>query len=665
MSDSRVARGGAPGRFRIDGVEPLVELGRHPAKAVVGERVSVGATVWREGHAALGASVVWRGPDGRLLPPGPMRLVDAGLDRWEAEFVPDRQGCWSFRVEAWDDPWTSWVHRVRAKLDAGLPTASLENDLLTGAELLLRLASPHEQQRDALREAARTLADTGRSLNARVAPALGPEVASVTGSRPLRALLTRGDWYRLDVERPRALFGSWYEFFPRSTGGVGEDATPRHGTFATAAAELPRIARMGFDVVYLPPVHPIGRLRRKGPNNALVAGPGDVGSPWAIGAREGGHDAVHPALGTIEDFDAFVAAAGRHGLEVALDLALQCAPDHPWITEHPEWFTRQPDGTLAHAENPPKIYQDIHPLDFDNDPEGLYQAVLGIVEHWVAHGVRIFRVDNPHTKPAAFWERLIAEVRGREPDVLFLAEAFTRPAVLKGLARLGFSQSYTYFTWRTGKDELESYLTELVGQARSLRPNFFVNTPDILPEHLQHGGPRMFALRAALAALLSPTWGVYSGFELFEHRAVRPGAEEYLDSEKYELRPRDYARAARQGRSLEPWITALNTVRRRHPALRQLNTLRFLEVDNDALLAFVKSDPATGDRVLCVVTLDPERVERGVVLLGPESGPVGVTVRDELSGETVEVADKFEVTIDPFRAVAMALVLPGAALPVR
>ncbi|MVO91031.1 alpha-1,4-glucan--maltose-1-phosphate maltosyltransferase, partial [Streptomyces sp. p1417] len=350
--------------------------------------------------------------------------------------------------------------------------------------------------------------------------------------------------------RTRALFGSWYEFFPRSEGAVvREGAAPVSGTFRTAARRLPAIAEMGFDIVYLPPVHPIGTTYRKGANNTLSAGPHDVGVPWAIGSPEGGHDAVHPGLGTLEDFDAFVTEAARLGLEVALDFALQCSPDHPWVDKHPDWFAHRADGTIAHAENPPKKYQDIYPLAFDRDLPGLVTETTRLLRFWMGHGVRVFRVDNPHTKPVAFWEQVLADIHRTDPDVLFLAEAFTRPAMLSTLAAIGFHQSYTYFTWRNTKQELTDYLQELSTQtAHYLRPNFFVNTPDILHAYLQHGGRPAFEVRAVLAATLSPTWGVYSGFELCENTPVRPGSEEYLDSEKYQLRPRDWAAAEREGR---------------------------------------------------------------------------------------------------------------------
>ena len=474
--------------------------------------------------------------------------------------------------------------------------------------------------------------------------------------RPIRELVTPGEKYQIWVDRQRALFGSWYELFPRSTGGVDDSGKPVHGTFGTATGQLDRVARMGFDIVYLPPIHPIGRVNRKGPNNSVLSVPEDVGSPWAIGSAEGGHDAILAELGTLADFRKFVARAKELGMEVALDFALQCAPDHPWVTEHPEWFTTRPDGSVAYAENPPKKYQDIYPLNFDNDPDGIYAEMQRVILHWVAQGVKVFRVDNPHTKPPNFWEWLIAKVKKAHPDVLFLSEAFTRPARLYGLARLGFTQSYTYFTWRTFKHELVEFGNDLVAHCDEARPNLFVNTPDILHASLQFGGPAMFALRAALAATMSPNWGVYSGYELYEHEAVREGSEEYLDSEKYQLRPRDFNQALADGRSLEPWITRLNGIRRAHPALQQLRTLHFHEVDNDALIAYSKVDPGSGDTVVTVVNLDSYHAQEGTLWLDlPALGfdwSDRLQVRDEVTGAHWEWGQGNYVRLDPVFAVA-------------
>ncbi|MDT0270313.1 maltotransferase domain-containing protein [Streptomyces sp. DSM 44915] len=659
------------GHLVISDLAPVIGDGTHPAKAVVGEHVAVEATIWRAGHEAVAAEVVLspvhedaeapprpaRRGSGRTVTV-PMELVVPGLDRWQAHIVPEHEGPWTFQVVAWSDPWATWRRAIDAKTAARVPLPLLANDLETGARLLERLATVVDDAHPVA--AAALLRNAELPLAERLRAATGRRIAELVAAHPLRDLVTRSRVHHVHADRPRALFGSWYEMFPRSTGGTDPAGRPVHGTFATAAADLPRIAAMGFDVVYLPPIHPIGHTGRKGRNNTLSAGPDDVGSPWAIGAAEGGHDAVHPALGTLADFDALVTAARRHGLEIALDLALQCSPDHPWTREHPEWFTRQPDGTIAHAENPPKRYEDIYPLNFEGDPEGLYAEVLRVVRFWMDRGVRIFRVDNPHTKPLAFWSRLIREVRAADPDVLFLAEAFTRPAILKGLAAGGFTQSYTYFTWRTSKEELTSYALELAGDADFLRPNLFVNTPDILPVGLQSGEPAMFALRAALAATLSPTWGVYSGYELYEHRPLRAGGEEYLDSEKYELRPRDHVAAEAAGRSLAPWLTLLNQIRRARPALRQLRRITFLDVDHDALLAYVKTDRATGDAVLCVVTLDPHEVAEGTVHGIPEAlgAAPGATLllRDEVDGEVALFGDTARVRIDPGRSVARVLV---------
>ena len=648
------------GRIVVDDVSPVISRGDHPSKAVVGEHIPVRAAVWREGHDAVAASVVWTAPDGtsttvRMAP------VDPGNDLWQATLVPTAEGRWTFRVDGWGDPWTSWRRAVNAKIDAGQGPVELANDFEYGARLLTWAARRPSQasNRPMLTAAVTALRDTGLTLAARVGPALDEAVQRIMHDDPVRELVTRGRTYRVWVDRTRALYGSWYEFFPRSTGGWDSTGRAVHGTFVTAAKDLERIASMLFDVVYLPPIHPIGTVNRKGRNNTLVAGPQDVGSPWAIGSDDGGHDAVHPDLGTLADFDAFVARARELGLEVALDLALQCAPDHPWAREHKEWFTTRPDGSIAYAENPPKKYQDIYPVNLDNDPEGLYAEVLRVVLHWVAHGVRIFRVDNPHTKRPDFWQWLIWEVKKAHPDVLFLAEAFTRPARLYGLARLGFTQSYTYFTWRVHKHELEEFGRELVARADEHRPNLFVNTPDILHASLQNGGPATFAIRAVLAATMGPSWGVYSGYELYEHVPVREGSEEYLDSEKYQLRPRDFAGALVNGRSLQPWLTRLNEIRRGHPALQQLRTMRFHRCDNDSLIVYSKSDPASGDTVLVVVNLDPHHPAEGMVHLHlPALGfdwHERFTVHDEVTGEVYHWGEANYVRLLPQHAVAHIL----------
>ncbi|WP_213450285.1 alpha-1,4-glucan--maltose-1-phosphate maltosyltransferase [Rhizomonospora bruguierae] len=640
------------GRFPIENVTPRVACGSHPAKAVVGELVPVTAVAYREGHEALGCNVVWQGPGGRKDRFTRMSPGEAGTDHWHATIRPDAAGRWSFTVEAWGDPYLTWKDAVEKKIAAGQQAEDLANDLEIGARVLdVAAGIVPKKHRDRVREAAAALRDGSLAPAERVAGALA--AADLLWRYPVRELITSTEPYLLWVDRKKALFSAWYEFFPRSEGAVlAADGRPaRSGTFRTAAERLPGVAAMGFDVLYLPPIHPIGRVNRKGRNNSVVAGPDDVGSPWAIGAAEGGHDAIHPDLGTLADFRYFVERARSVGLEVALDLALQAAPDHPWVAGHPEWFTTRPDGTIAYAENPPKKYQDIYPLNFDNDPEGIRAEILRIVLHWVEQGVRIFRVDNPHTKPVAFWQWLIWKVKQADPDVLFLAEAFTRPAMMHALARIGFSQSYTYFTWRTAAWEMRQYCAELVAAADYMRPNFWPNTPDILHERLQHGGPPMFKIRAVLASMLSPSWGMYAGYELFEHVA-RPGAEEYLDSEKYELRPRDWAAAEAEGRSLAGFVGRLNAIRAANPALHWLRNLRFHDVDNGALLVFSKRDPETGNTILVVCSFAAADEQWGNVVL--DMPALGLDwherfdARDELSGVTYDWGQYNAVRLDPY-----------------
>jgi starch synthase (maltosyl-transferring) len=648
------------GRIPILDVQPVVDCGRWPAKAVPHETFEVGATVFREGHEMLGAGVVLRDPDGRTGPLTLMREVTPGTDRYAAEVAPTSTGLWHFRVEAWGDPIAHWWHDAAIKVPRGQDTELM---LEEGARLFERLVKEvPKARRAAVKSVVRALRETAIPPVARFEAADTPELHALVERHPLREHVTVTDWQALLVQRERALYGSWYELFPRSEGATYDPMgrrAPQSGTFRSAMKRLPAVAEMGFDVVYLPPIHPIGTQFRKGPNNTLHAESHDPGSPWAIGSEDGGHDAIHPQLGGWADFDAFVDYAKNLGMEVALDLALQCSPDHPWVKKHPEWFTTRADGTIAYAENPPKKYQDIYPLNFDNDPEGIYAEVERVVRLWMDHGVRIFRVDNPHTKPVAFWERLLASIAETDPDVLFLAEAFTRPAMMHTLGKIGFHQSYTYFTWRNSKQELEEYLGELSGPAAAyMRPNFFVNTPDILHEYLQHGGPPAFAVRAVLAATLSPTWGVYSGYELFENTPVRPGSEEYRDSEKYQYRPRDWEAAEREGRSLAPFIATLNSLRRTHPALRRLRNLRFHNVDQPELICFSKrvpspgGDPADlGDVVLVVVNLNPHQVREATVHLDlPALGldwPDEFVVRDELSGESYTWRQSNYVRLDP------------------
>ncbi|MCQ6251517.1 alpha-1,4-glucan--maltose-1-phosphate maltosyltransferase [Streptomyces malaysiensis] len=648
------------GRIPILDIRPLIDCGRRPAKAVVDETFEVSATVFREGHDAVSANVVLRDPSGRSGPWTPMRQLAPGTDRWGAEITPGAPGRWTYTVEAWSDPIATWRHHARIKVPAGMDTDLV---LEEGALLHERAAAgvPKNDGREAVLAAVDGLRDERRPVADRLAAALAPDVTDALDRHPLRELVTSSRPMPLQVDRERALFGSWYELFPRSEGAkVTEGRRPLSGTLRTAAERLPAIAAAGFDVVYLPPIHPIGTAFRKGPNNTLSAGPFDVGSPWAIGSADGGHDAIHPDLGTLEDFDHFVARARELRMEVALDFALQCSPDHPWVAQHPEWFHQRADGTIAYAENPPKKYQDIYPLAFDRDFHGLVRETERVLRFWMAHGVRIFRVDNPHTKPVVFWEKVLGDIHRTAPDVLFLSEAFTRPAMLNTLGAVGFHQSYTYFTWRNTKQELTDYLTGLSGDAAAwMRPNFFVNTPDILHAYLQEGGRPAFAVRAVLAATLSPAWGVYAGYELCENTPVRPGSEEYLDSEKYQLRPRDWAAAERDGRSITPLLTRLNRVRRRHPALRRLRNLRFHHADNDSVIVYSKR---AGDScVVTVVNLDPHHTQEATVSLNmPELGlewHESVPVRDELTGETYHWGRDNYVRLEPGRDMAPAHVL--------
>ncbi|MEV0093253.1 alpha-1,4-glucan--maltose-1-phosphate maltosyltransferase [Streptomyces sp. NPDC050738] len=639
------------GRIPVLDVHPLVDHGRRPAKAVTGESFQITATVFRDGHDAVAANAVLRDPAGRAGPWTPMRELAPGTDRWGAEVTPTAEGMWTYAVEGWGDPVATWLHTAHIKIPAGIDTALV---LAEGAELYERAAAgvPKKKgRRAAVLAAAEALRDDTMSAAARLAAVHAPEVLDALHRHPLRELVSSSEPLSLLVERKRALYGAWYEFFPRSEGAVVEEGKPPvSGTFRTAAERLPAVAAMGFDVVYLPPVHPIGTTFRKGPDNSLSAGPHDVGVPWAIGSPEGGHDAIHPDLGTFDDFDQFVATAADLGMEIALDFALQCSPDHPWVDKHPDWFHHRSDGSIAYAENPPKKYQDIYPVAFDQDMDGLVAETVRILHLWREHGVRIFRVDNPHTKPVVFWERVIAEINRDDPGVVFLAEAFTRPAMMHTLGRIGFQQSYTYFTWRNTKEELTEYLTELSGEAASyMRPNFFVNTPDILHGYLQDGGRPAFEVRAVLAATLAPSWGVYAGYELCENAPARAGSEEYLHSEKYQLRPRDWALAEREGRTIAPLITALNDARRRHPALQQLRDIHFHHTDNDAVIAYSKRSGS--NTVVVVANLDPHHTQEATVSLDmPELGlhwHESVPVRDELTGETYHWGRANYVRLEP------------------
>ncbi|HEX4344090.1 MAG TPA: alpha-1,4-glucan--maltose-1-phosphate maltosyltransferase [Solirubrobacteraceae bacterium] len=628
----------APPRIQIVAPAPMVDCGRFAAKRTLGETVRVGADIFADGHDVLRAVVRVLAPGAERHEEHPLRRIDAHVDgdRWAGEFEVTALGRYSWTIEAWVDAFAGWRDELRRKVDAG--QSDLSGELSEGALLLdaARRRAKGDDKRT-IAAAHEILGDAAATAEQRHVAALDEALLGAVRRHPDRSrATTSATELHVDVDPVRARIGAWYELFPRSWGGL-----------QGVAKSIPELADLGFDVLYLPPIHPIGVTNRKGPNNALSAGPGDPGSPWAIGDRDGGgHTALHPDLGTMDDFDALIATAREHGIDVALDFAIQCSADHPWLTEHPEWFFRRPDGTLKYAENPPKRYQDIYNVDFDcTDWQGLWSALLDIVQFWIDRGVRVFRVDNPHTKPVAFWEWLIAQMRVEHPEIVFLAEAFTRAAMMKMLAKVGFNQSYTYFTWKSSKWELAEYVTELAssGMQEYYRPNFSVNTPDILTEELQVGGPPKFASRLVLAATLSPSYGVYSGFESFERVPVAAGSEEYDHSEKYEVKSR-----ALNG-PLLTLISRINAIRRDNAALQHLDNIDFLTTENDALIAYAKR---TGDNaVICVVTLDPVNAQEGVVVVPYDLGlPPVFTVTDLLSGESFDwrMGRNF-VRLDPYR----------------
>ena len=571
----------------IECVTPELDCGRYPVKRIVGDVVRVGADVIKEGHDLTAAHIVVRGPGepARSIP----MSYDTNTDRWLGEFTVDEVGRWHYTIEAWTDVWETWRAGFHKKVDAG---QDVQLELREAAEFVRAAARRAKRgpARAALTQTAKAFEQIDKdSIGDHVRRALDPELTTLMRENFLPRDLTR---YRRElgivVDRARARFGAWYEFFPRST-----DPSGKHGTFMTAIDALPRIQELGFDVVYLAPIHPTGRTFRKGMNNTLNPAPDDVGSPWAIGNEQGGHDAVDPQLGTIEDFDRFVAAARKRDLEVALDYALQCSPDHPWVKQHPDWFHQRPDGSIAYAENPPKKYQDIYPLNFwCADRRTLWDACRDVVLHWVAHGVKIFRVDNPHTKPEPFWEWLIADVQSAHPDVIFFSEAFTRPKRMKSLAKLGFTMSYTYFTWKNTPWDLRDYLTELTTPpvTEYFRGNLFVNTPDILTEYLVRGGRPAFRARLVLAATLLPLYGMYSGYELIENVPLKEGSEEYLHSEKYQIRVRDWNA---QG-NINADVKLLNRIRRETPALQRYDNLSFHTSENEQILFYRKARGENG-----------------------------------------------------------------------
>jgi starch synthase (maltosyl-transferring) len=592
-------------RVIIESVTPAIDGGRFPIKRIVGDETTVEAIALTDGHDALSCAVIYRRDGAAEWTEAPMEFLIN--DRWQATFPVQELGVYKYTVHGWVDHFKTWVRDFAKRVQAG---QDVSVDLQIGAQLVEAAAAKAAGTvKDALVAYAQALAAGGEEGTRQ---ALSDELAQLMARHGVRQFITTyGKELTIVVDRERARFGAWYELFPRSTAPVPGE----HGTFRDVESRLPYVASMGFDVLYLPPIHPIGTAFRKGRNNTTTPAPDDPGSPWAIGSAEGGHKSIHPQLGTLEDFRHLVAAAADHGLEIAMDIAFQCSPDHPYVKEHPQWFRQRPDGTIQYAENPPKKYQDIYPFDFETDDwRALWEELKSIFEFWIAQGVRIFRVDNPHTKPFAFWEWLITEVKRDTPDAIFLAEAFTRPAALYGLAKRGFTQSYNYFPWRNTKWELTQYLTELTQTEVKdfCGPNLWPNTPDILPEYLQYGGRAGHIVRLVLAATLGPSYGIYgAAFELGENRPLAPGREEYLDSEKYEIKAWDIHRPD----SLRGLIGRVNQIRHENPAFHANRNLRFLDIDNDQLIAFTKSNEDRTNEVLVVINLDPRYRQSGFVNL--------------------------------------------------
>lgn len=595
-------------RVVIENITPQVDCGRFPAKRAVGESVVVEADVFTDGHDAVAAFVLYRHDSASEWHTAPMSPL--GNDRWQAQFTVQSLGRHFFTVAGWVDPLQTWRRGLAKKFEAG---QDIELDLRQGAALA-RTVSEHLSAADArtLRDWANAVADPLRDREERVVLAQSDTIHQLAQRHPDPQTVARHEPpLPIDVERERARYSTWYELFPRSA-----SKTPgKHGTFADVEALLPEISAMGFDVLYLPPIHPIGHSERKGPNNRPSASEEDTGSPWAIGSAAGGHKSIHPELGTLDDFRRLLTKAGERGIEIALDIAFQCSPDHPYVSEHPEWFLKRSDGSIQYAENPPKKYQDIYPFWFETPQwQSLWTELKSVFEYWIAQGVRIFRVDNPHTKSFGFWEWVIGEIRRAQPDVMFLSEAFTRPKVMYRLAKAGFSQSYNYFPWRNTKHEIQAYFTELNSPpvCEFFRSNLWPNTPDILPEYLQYGGRPAFMVRLVLAATLGASYGIYGpAFELMEKQAREPGSEEYLDSEKYQLRSWDRERPS----SLRDFIARVNRIRRENPSLQSDHGLIFHAVDNDMLIAYSKTSPNGIESVLVVANLDPHYTQSGWVTM--------------------------------------------------
>ena len=636
-----------PPRIHIQYPQPVVDAGRYPAKRTTGDVVEVSADVFRDGHEKLRAVAAYRPAGARKWVEAELHPLDAHHNgvRWAGSFAVDKLGRWEFSIHAWTDLFATWRDELQRKLEAG--QHQLASELSEGAVLLAEVAPRAKGgDRKLIEHALRVLGDDDVLEAAKHDAALGSELyAAVERSAERHGLTKLEPALSIEVDRPRARFGAWYEVFPRSWGGI-----------KGVEQQVPAIAELGFDVLYMTPIHPIGKTNRKGRNNTLVAGPDDPGSPYAVGSAEGGHDAVHPDLGTVEDVRSLCATAAQHGMDVAMDFAINASADHPWLTEHPDWFHRRPDGTLKYAENPPKRYQDIYNVNWEcEDWRGLWEEWLRIFLFWVEQGVKVYRVDNPHTKPIVFWEWLIAEVHKVDREVIFLAEAFTKRAMMRQLAKIGFTQGYTYFTWKNSRHELTEYVNELAWgpEKEYFRPNFFTNTPDILEGYLVHGGPAAFYTRFVLAATLSPSYGIYSGYEHYENVPVREGSEEYLDSEKYEIKQR-----ALDGPML-PFISRLNEIRRANVALQYLTGVAWLETQNDQLMAYVKQHD--GNAVICVVNLDPYHAQEGAAVIPAHLGlPPAFAVTDQLSGERFDwrIGPNY-VRLDPWARQAHILRVEG------
>jgi starch synthase (maltosyl-transferring) len=624
-------------RVVIENVQPQVDGGLYPAKRTVGESVTVTADIFGDGHDHIRAHLLYK-KDGAASWQT-IEFKPTYNDSWYATFPVTEKGLYVFTVMAWIDHFDTWFDGFKKKAAAKV---DVKIELLEGINMLKRLAVKDA----ALTNAAKKLSDVEHKA---IDYVLSPEFEEIVHKHPLIDFETRYDReFRVSVEHKKANFSAWYEFFPRSTSLEG-----KHGTFQDCIKLLPRVAAMGFDVLYLPPIHPVGKINRKGKNNSVRAQPGEPGSPWAIGSDEGGHKSILSELGTLDDYKKLIAEAKKHGIDIALDIAFQCAPDHPYVKEHPDWFRQRPDGSIQYAENPPKKYQDIYPFNFEcDDWKNLWNELLSVITYWIDQGVKIFRVDNPHTKPIAFWHWAIAEVNKKYEDIIFLSEAFTRPKVMASLAKIGFTQSYTYFTWRVSKQEIMEYMNELVyGPSRNyFRPNFWPNTPDILPWHLQHQGENIFLLRLALAATLSSNYGMYGPvYEFYENTPVQ-GKEEYLNSEKYEVRKHDWKKVNRA----TDIITILNRARKNHPALQSTWNMQFCNCENQNLLAFVKATEDLSDIFLVVVNMDPHQKQWGYIQLPKDRLKIGdranIKLHDLMTDEHFTWTQEWNYTeLDPFK----------------